>query len=332
MSRPAAALTGELYPLNQVWADFENRFERFLCDRLAFCRVHVQEADESFKQVFRAVAGAFQLVDPLCDELLRGLANRLFSVAQTTSEHSLALFEREGLWRDLGEDVREREPAVRGIDVERAAKQGGQGLGGRDQVEQSSTANLAAGRAPVRWASAWAEARQDLRSRVMIQHVDEDLGDASLGFLRSPVVAVVLVRVAVVDFLVCVLQFREGDDGMLANRRLLVTHPLEERSFERPVRLVAVQGPDRELGVLRISLREAQSSEGVLDLAEAVDHEGDELHAAVPRDLVLGLEAPQQEREKLCDEAGCGTVVGIVILTSTGCFALLEVCKARVRT
>lgn len=41
-----------------------------------------------------------------------------------------------------------------------------------------------------------------------------------------------------------------------------------------------------------------------LNLSQRVDHEGDELDAAEASDLVLGLEAAEEESEQLSDETG----------------------------
>lgn len=69
----------------------------------------------------------------------------------------------------------------------------------------------------------------------MIEHVDQHLGDAPLGIFRDAAVAIVLVGIAVFDFLVRILQFRQRNYGMLPNRGLLVAHTLEQCGLERLV-------------------------------------------------------------------------------------------------
>jgi hypothetical protein len=69
----------------------------------------------------------------------------------------------------------------------------------------------------------------------MVEHVNEHLGDAPLGIFRDAAVAVVLLGIAVFDILVRILQFRQGNDGVLSNRGLLVAHALEQCSLERLV-------------------------------------------------------------------------------------------------
>jgi hypothetical protein len=72
----------------------------------------------------------------------------------------------------------------------------------------------------------------------------------------------------------------------------------------------------------------ANKFRNALDLAQAVDHEGHQLDAAVPRNLVLGLEPSQQEGKKLRDQARCRTIVGVVVVLGvSGGFALFEVCS-----
>lgn len=141
--------TCQLDPFNQIRPDLEQRFQRLFRNGLAFGRVHIQEANERFEQPFRVVPAPFKLVRPFRHELLGRLANRLFSVSQPPAEHSLALLERERLGWDLGEHVSERESSIRRVDVQGAAEQGGKSFRRRDQVEQSSSANLAAERARV---------------------------------------------------------------------------------------------------------------------------------------------------------------------------------------
>ena len=234
MVSPTLRHTCQLDPFDQIPPDLEERFQRLFRNGFAFGRVDIQEADERFEQPFRVVPAPFKLVRPYRHELLGRLANRLFSVSQSASEHSLALLERERLWWDLGENVCKCESSVRRVDVQGAAEQGGQSFRRRDQVEQSSSANLAAEGAGERTRGC-DQARWDSRSRVMIEHVNEHLGDAPLGIFRDAAVAVVLVGIAVLDFFVRTLQFRQGNHGVLPNRGLLVTHTLEQCGFERLV-------------------------------------------------------------------------------------------------
>lgn len=141
--------TCQFDPFDQVRPDLEKRFQRLFRNRIAFTRVDVQESDEGFEQAFRVVPAAFKLVCPFRHKLLGSFTDRLFSISQPASEHSLTLLERERLWRNLGENVGERESPVRRVDVQGAAEQGGKTFRRRDQVEQSCSANLAAGRARV---------------------------------------------------------------------------------------------------------------------------------------------------------------------------------------
>jgi hypothetical protein len=60
-----------------------------------------------------------------------------------------------------------------------------------------------------------------------------------------------------------------------------------------------------------------------LNLSETVDHERDELNAAEPRNLVLGLEPLEQEPEELRDEPRRRSVVLVVLVDLTVCYRLL---------
>lgn len=63
----------------------------------------------------------------------------------------------------------------------------------------------------------------------------------------------------------------------------------------------------------------------VLDLSETVDHESDELNTSESCNLVLGLEALEEEREELSDQTRRGTVV-LVFLVFLLTFLQLKVC------
>ena len=65
----------------------------------------------------------------------------------------------------------------------------------------------------------------------------------------------------------------------------------------------------------------------VLNLAEAVDHERDQLDAAEAGDLVLSLEALEQEREQLRDQARRGSVVVLVVVLGLLALLLLRICS-----
>lgn len=60
-----------------------------------------------------------------------------------------------------------------------------------------------------------------------------------------------------------------------------------------------------------------------LNLSETVDHERDELNAAEPCNLVLGLEPLEQEPEELRDEPRRRSVVLVVLVDLTVCYRLL---------
>lgn len=74
-----------------------------------------------------------------------------------------------------------------------------------------------------------------------------------------------------------------------------------------------------------------------LDLSKRVDHQRDELHTSVSRDLALCLEPSEEECEELGDEPAGGTVfvffvVRVVFVTLVGALlTLLEVCEGRGR-
>jgi hypothetical protein len=63
-----------------------------------------------------------------------------------------------------------------------------------------------------------------------------------------------------------------------------------------------------------------------LDLAEAVNHERDELNAAESRNLILGLEAFEEEGEELSNQTR-GRAVVLIILVLLFSLTLLEVCR-----
>lgn len=87
--------------------------------------MNVEESDKGFDQSLPVLAVLLQIFRPLRDELLGSLANRLFAIPQTTPEDGLALLEGERLGRNLGEDVREGETAVRCVHVQSSAKERG---------------------------------------------------------------------------------------------------------------------------------------------------------------------------------------------------------------